>query len=74
MNNHGQGGQAPVNMAMQLLPPNGIITPEQFQRNAEQIARAREALAALEQQNAEGYKRFVEQELWTRVQAGRQAE
>lgn len=72
--NNGQGGQNPTSMELQLLPPNGIVSLEQFNRNLEQIARARETLATLEAQNAEGYRRYVEQELWNRVQAGREAE
>ena len=72
--NNGQGGEAPDLRAMQLLPPSGILSPDQYQRNVDQIREARETLAAFERQNAAAYKRYVEQELWNRVQAGRQAE
>ena len=74
--NNGQGGQYPGRAHNQLVPTTGIITYEQFQQNEALIARAREQLAAMEQENQEAYRRGLqeEQELWNRVEAGRQAE
>ena len=72
--NNGQGAPTYPTMGLQLIPNNGLISLDQYQRNQEQIARAREALANLEEQSRDGYRRFVEQELWARVEAGRQAE
>lgn len=70
-------GQAPTNnsqLGLQLAVPNRILTPAQYAQNATQIARAREALATLEEQNQAAYQRYVQQELLNRIEAGRQAE
>lgn len=72
--NNGQGSNTPSLTDGHLVPANGIVTWEQYQRNLEQISRARDQLASIEAQNRAAYERYLEQELRSRVEAGRQAE
>ncbi|GJE87486.1 hypothetical protein PsYK624_035690 [Phanerochaete sordida] len=72
-----QGNQPPRQWLSALAVRDGaMLTPEQYQRNQQQIASAREYLAQVETQNEDAYRRYAmaEQELRSRVEQGREAE
>ena len=74
--NNGQGNQNSntQDMGLSLIPADGLINVEQYERNAAQIANAYETLALLQQRNDAGYQRYVALELQSQVEAGRRAQ
>ncbi|KAJ3535058.1 hypothetical protein NM688_g7033 [Phlebia brevispora] len=68
--NDGNNQQDPARMGLQLFPADGLVGPEEFARNLDQIRRAYATLATIEAENREGYVRYLE----SRAVVGRQAE
>ncbi|KAI0960566.1 hypothetical protein AcW1_005047 [Taiwanofungus camphoratus] len=74
--NSRQGGTPPGSRQLSVIPPNVVVTPEDYAQNLARIQAARAYLATYEAQNEAGLQRFVsqEQELVQRIEAGREAE
>ena len=72
----GDHGQQQNNQGWVTLRDGAMITAEEYRRNQQGLANAREYLARMEQLNEDAYRRYsmAEQELRNRVEQGREAE
>ena len=75
-NGNGSDQQTIRNLGLITVSGDRVVTPEDFQTNRDQFARARALLERLERQNLEGYERWLQtrRELMAAAEAGRQAE
>lgn len=71
--NHQQLGQE---LSLVNLTGSAVVTPENYRRNRDQLARARAMLDRMEQENESGHAHWVRtvEDLTRRVEDGRQAE
>ena len=73
---NGNGERPPQPNVLALVPPNVVVTPENYMQHLQQLQHVKERIAQYEQDLQAGYQRYLaqEEELKKRVEAGRQAE
>ena len=74
--NNGQNTQPQQDLSLVGVTGSSVVNFEQYHRNREQFARARDTLNRIEQENELAHARWLQtvQDLSRRVEEGRQAE